>query len=200
MSDFQRIRDARSERVRLIRFRMRRENLRFRDELGLIPRSVLAVVAGLFLLAQLVVQVANVYHQVDLPPGLSGAAAAFAVAGIVTAVSIPIVCLIFLIAYVNRDAKRRGMHSGLWTLLVIMLLPAWLFIGFVIYFLVREPLPYHCTQCGSMVSARFNYCPSCRYNLRPTCQHCQQEIGELDRFCPHCGNAVTPRTQTTIES
>jgi len=26
-----------------------------------------------------------------------------------------------LIAYVNRDAKRRGMMSGLWTLLVLIL-------------------------------------------------------------------------------
>ena len=200
MSDFNGIREARSERMRLIRFRMRRENPRFRDELRLIPRPVVAVVAGLYLLAQIVVQIGNAYHQVDLPPELTGGAASLALAGMVTAVSIPLACLIFLVAYVNRDAKRRGMHAGLWTLLVVMLLPAWLFIGFVIYFLVREPLPYHCTQCGSMVSARFNYCPSCRYNLRPTCQHCQQEVGELDRFCPHCGNAVAPRAQAPVES
>jgi hypothetical protein len=185
--------------MRLIRFRMRRENLRLADELRLIPRSVVTVVAGLFVLAQVVMQIANAQHQLDFPD-LSGGAAALAVAGIVTLASIPIAGLIFLVAYVNRDAKRRGMHSGLWTLLVIMLLPAWLFIGFVIYFLVREPLPYHCTQCGSMVSARFNYCPSCQYNLRPTCQHCQQEVGELDRFCPHCGNAVAPRPQAPNES
>jgi double zinc ribbon protein len=200
MSDFQNIRDARSERMRLIRFRMRRENLRFRDELRLIPRSVVLVVLGLFLIAQIVVQVANAYHQVDLPAELTGGGAVLALMGMVTAVAIPLACLIFLVAYVNRDAKRRGMHVGLWTLVVIMFLPAWFFVGFVIYFLVREPLPYHCTQCGSMVNARFNYCPTCRYNLRPTCQHCQQEVGELDRYCPHCGNTVTPRPQAQVES
>src|SRR5262249_10534931 len=100
--------------------------------------------------------------------------------------------------YVYRDARRRGMNAVLWTLLVIILLPAWLLLGFVIYFLVREPLPYHCTQCGAMVSARFNYCPNCKYHLRPACSHCQREVGEFDPYCPHCGNDITPlaRPQT----
>src|SRR6266850_2216648 len=67
------------------------------------------------------------------------ALASLALAGIVTGVSLVIATVLFSIAYVNRDAKRRGMNSALWTILVIILLPAWGFIGFVIYLLMREP-------------------------------------------------------------
>lgn len=189
MSDAQR--PVVNERMRLIRFRMRRENLRFADEIRLIPRGLVWVVAGLFLVAQIIGQVVNrVAEQWFGQPDLTPLQSNWALAGVITLAAIPAAGMILLVGYVNRDAKRRGMNSGIWTLLVIMLLPAWLFLGFVIYFLVREPLPYHCTQCGAMVSARFNYCPSCKYNLRPACQHCQREVGEFDRYCPHCGNDV----------
>lgn len=183
MSDYQPL----NEKMRLIRFRMKREDLRFADEIRLIPRRLVAVVIGLFAIAQAITQIVNRYFQELAPTGYTQAQGAWAVAGMVTAAAIPLACLILLIGYVNRDARRRGMNSGLWTLLVIILLPAWLLVGFVIYFLVREPLPYHCTQCGATVSARFNYCPSCKYNLRPTCEQCKREVGEFDRYCPHCG-------------
>ena len=104
----------------------------------------------------------------------------------ITAVSIPIACLIFLIGYVYRDAKRRGMNAGLWTVIIIILLPAYLAIGFILYFILREPLPYSCPQCHATVSARFNYCPSCKFNLRPSCPSCMREVRLEDRYCPNC--------------
>jgi hypothetical protein len=196
MSDYQPF----NNKMRLIRFRMKRENLRFMDEIRLIPQGLVAVVCLLFVIAQAIFQIVNRNVEGGLgPPGLTDAQGAWAVAGIVTAASIPIACLIFLIGYVNRDARRRGMNAGLWTFLVTILLPAWLFLGFVIYFLVREPLPYHCTQCGAMVSARFNYCPSCKYNLRPTCEQCKSEVGDFDKYCPHCGYETHARMPTEME-
>ncbi len=185
-----------SERMRLIRFRMKREKSRFSDEIRLVPRQLMWTVLALYAIA-VVVAVATdrmrLWENGELwPPGYSIEEASLAVAGAVTAAAIPIACVLFLIGYINQDAKRRGMNSGLWTLLVIMLLPAWVFTGFIIYFLVREPLPYHCTQCGAMVSARFNYCPTCRCNLRPTCQQCKREISDRDHFCPYCGAEVVP--------
>lgn len=200
MSDYQRpLREPLNEKMRLIRFRMKKENLRFADEIRLIPRGLVIAVIVLFAIAQLAGQIVNQFHGWEFPPEFTATEAAWAAAGIITAIAIPIACLIFLIGYVNQDAKRRGMNSTLWTLLVIMLLPAWLLTGFVFYFLVREPLPYHCTQCGSTVSARFNYCPNCKYNLRPTCPHCQREAGELDRYCAHCGNDLAPQAQPTVQ-
>jgi hypothetical protein len=112
--------------------------------------------------------------------------ASFALAGIITAVSLVMATLIFLVAYVNRDANRRGMNSGVWTLLVVILLPAWTFIGFLIYFLMREPLPYPCPQCSTTVGARYNFCPNCKCNLHPSCPQCKREVGETDKFCPYC--------------
>jgi Zn finger protein HypA/HybF involved in hydrogenase expression len=194
MSDYQPF----NEKMRLIRFRTRREDLRFADEIRLIPRGLVAVVIGLFVIAQALFQIVNRFQELG-PPGLTQAEGAWAVAGIVTAASIPIAAIILLIGYVNRDARRRGMNAGLWTFLVIILLPGTLLVGFVIYFLVREPLPYHCTQCGATVNARFNYCPGCKYNLRPTCEQCKREVGEFDKYCPHCGYETRARVPSEMQ-
>ena len=169
-----------SEKMRLIRFRMNRETFRFSDEIRLVPRWLFYLVIGLFIAAQVVVQIANVFEPfTGVPPRW----APLALFGVVTAAGIPIACLLLLFGYINRDAKRRGMHSALWTLLVI-LVPY--LIGVIIYFLMREPLTFNCPQCGVVVSARFNYCPGCSCNLHPTCPQCKHEVREGDQFCPHC--------------
>ena len=102
--------------------------------------------------------------------------------------------MLFLIAYVNRDAKRRGMNSALWTILVILFLPTWGLVGLIIYLLMREPLPYNCPQCGATVGARFNFCPNCKCNLHPSCPQCKREVVETDKFCPYCGNDLKAAT------
>jgi hypothetical protein len=114
--------------------------------------------------------------------------ASVALGGVVTLVSICVATFVFLTAYVNRDAARRGMNAALWTILILVFLPTWGLIGLIIYFLMREPLPYPCPQCNSTVTARFNFCPNCKCNLHPSCPQCKQEVAELDKFCPFCGN------------
>jgi hypothetical protein len=184
MSELQQPTSGMGEKVRLIRFRMNRETFRFSDEIRRIPRWLVYLVIALFIVAQAAVQIVNVFQPfTGVPPKW----APLALAGLVTAASIPIACLLFLFGYINRDAKRRGMHSVLWTLLAI-LVPY--LIGVVIYFLLREPLAFNCPQCGVLVSARFNYCPGCSNNLRPTCPQCKHEVREGDRFCPHCANRL----------
>ncbi len=183
-----------NERLRLIRFRMKREQSRFADEIRLVPRQLVRVMIVLYIVA-LVVGISldemGVFRDgARWPEGALPFVAGLAVAGVVTAAAVPLAIIAFLTAYVNRDAKRRGMNSGAWTLVVIMLLPAWIATGFVIYFLLRDPLPYHCTQCGTLVSARYNYCPVCRCNLRPTCPQCQREVSDRDRYCPYCGSEL----------
>jgi hypothetical protein len=195
MSDYQqRLAGSFQERKRLNQLRKRKENLRFWSEFRIIPRWLVVLVILLFLAAQVIAFVVNTKVLAPngqiFPPELrdDAALASLALAGIVTGVSFVFATLIFLIAYVNRDAKRRGMNSALWTILVIILLPAWGFIGFVIYLLMREPLPYPCPECGTAVGARFNFCPNCKCNLHPSCPQCKHEVGELDKFCPSCGN------------
>jgi len=188
-----------SEKMRRIRFRHTREKTRFRDELRIIPKWLIVMVIALFVIAQVAFLIANLgAHALSSPQGQlfpfpnNAALSALSIAGIVTAASIPLATLLLAFGYVNRDAKRRGMNSALWTILVVVLSPGWLALGFFIYFLMREPLPYNCPQCGATVGARFNYCPNCKCNLRPSCPQCKREVGETDKFCPYCACELTP--------
>jgi hypothetical protein len=177
-----------SEKMRVIRFRMNRETFRFSDEIRLVPRWLVYLVIGLLIVAQAVVQIVNLF---DPFTGVPPKWASLALFGIVTAVGVPIACLLLLFGYINRDAKRRGMHSVLWTLLAI-LVPY--LIGVIIYFLLREPRAFNCPQCGVAVGARFNYCPACSCNLHPTCPQCKHVVREGDRFCAHCAHALVGAT------
>jgi len=182
--------------MRLIRFRRKRENLRFWDEFKVVPRWLIWTVFALYLIAQGIAVFVNlnpaINHGQIFPEDLASnpAVASLALAGIITGVSIVMAIPIFLAGYVNRDAKRRGMNSGLWTFLVVVLMPGYLILGFIIYFLMREPLPFPCPQCGATVGARFNFCPNCKCNLHPTCPQCKREVLETDKFCAYCGQEL----------
>jgi RNA polymerase subunit RPABC4/transcription elongation factor Spt4 len=201
MTDYaQRASNSFNERMRLIRFRRKREKLRFWDEFKLVPRWLVAVVILLFILAQVIAYIVNTQGLTNngeiFPPELRNnpTLASVALAGIITSVALVLGASLFLFGYVNRDAKRRGMNSTLWTLLVILLFPAYFALGFIIYFLMREPLPYPCPQCGNTVGARFNFCPNCKCNLYPACPQCKREVVETDKFCPYCGNDLKVTT------
>jgi len=197
MADYsQRVTDSFNERKRLIRLRRKKENLHFWQEFRIVPGWLKIAVALLYVIALSIAVPVNLarrfepYGNTMFPWELRNnpALASLALAGIVTAVSLMMAIFIFMVAYVNRDSARRGMNSALWTLLVLVLSPGWLIIGFVIYFLMREPLPYPCPQCSTSVGARFNFCPNCKCNLHPSCPQCKQEIADSDKFCPYCGN------------
>jgi hypothetical protein len=207
MADYQqKINASFSERRRLNRLRRKKEVLRFWDEFKLVPTWLRALAGILYVIALGIAIPVNLAQRYTpggnymFPPELRGdpVLASFALAGIITAVSLVIASLIFLVAYVNRDAKRRGMNSAVWTLLVIILLPAWTFLGFLIYFLMREPLPYPCPQCSAAVGARYNFCPNCKCNLHPSCPQCKREVVETDKFCPYCAaELAAPALATT---
>jgi hypothetical protein len=190
--------DSWNRRMRLIRFRRKRENFSFWQEFKIVPRWLVWTVFVLFLIAQVagvLINLSGVNGPV-FPVELNGhpAMQSLALAGIITGVSLCLSIWIFMIAYVNRDAKRRGMSSGLWTLLVVVLSPAYLLVGFIIYFLMREPLPYNCPQCSATVGPRFNYCPNCKCNLHPACPQCKREVVEGDKFCPYCAQELGATT------
>ncbi len=189
--------DPISGRVQRIRFRMAREHTRFVDEIRLIPGKVIWTVLALYLIAQTVAQWVIKFKEMPFPE-YSYSFNAWAFGGVITGMSILLACLIFLISYVYVDAKRREMNAVLWTVLVIILLPAYLGIGFILYFLLREPLPYPCPHCGAFVNARFNYCPGCKFNLRPLCPDCRREVRLEDRYCPHCASDLSA-TRTVAE-
>ena len=92
-----------------------------------------------------------------------------------------------MIGYVNRDAKRRGMNAGLWTLVMVLLMASG--IGFIVYFLLRQPVVLSCPKCAERVEANYNFCPKCDYQLNPTCPECRHAVRASDNFCAHCGHS-----------
>lgn len=189
MGDFPRnVGTSWSERMRLIRFRRKRERFNFWNEFKVVPRWLKGTVLILYVIALMAVLIANNVTQGHLGPhDIQAEFVPFALAGIVTLVTIPVAILLFLTGYVYRDAARRGMSPGAWTFLVIILMPAYFITGFIVYFVMREPLLFDCPQCGTRVAARFNYCPNCKCNLHPSCPNCRREVFEADKFCAFCG-------------
>lgn len=197
--------DAFNERLRLIRFRRKRERTKFREELRIIPRWLVVTCVVLYVLALVIglgVNLHNIQTGGPIFPDETfrdkAPLASLALAGLITLMAIFISALLFMFGYVYRDAKRRGMHPALWTILVLILSPAYGVVGLIIYLLVREPLPFTCPQCATTVSARFNFCPNCKYNLHPACPQCQREVADTDKFCPFCATELvhTPKTQS----
>jgi len=191
--------DAWNERLRLIRFRRKRERSTFREELRILPKwlvwtcvvkTTLAVIIGVALNLHGFHTGGPIFPDESLrnDPPLS----TLALIGVILVAAFILSVLILTLGYVYRDAKRRGMNGALWMLLVLILSPAYLFIGLIIYLLIREPLPFSCPQCAATISARFNFCPNCKYNLHPSCPQCQREISDTDKFCPYCAAQLKP--------
>jgi len=171
----------------------------FASEFGLIPHWLVILLLALYGLALVLGAYAVQTSPEILPDPLIGkphALQLLVMFGIETAAAIFLGSYILLIGYINRDAKRRGMSPALWTIIAIFV-PY--LVGAIIYFVLREPLPFECPRCGRLVNAQFNFCPSCQCNLRPNCPNCRREIRSGDRFCPHCGltlQAAPPQAPT----
>ncbi len=101
----------------------------FRAEIRIIPGWAWALAAIAFLAAQWYFNI-PLAHQASPPP-----AWARPLLGILAGIGG--VAFLALIGYVNRDAKRRGMSPVLWTIVVIIIPNA---LGFILYFILRQPL------------------------------------------------------------
>jgi RNA polymerase subunit RPABC4/transcription elongation factor Spt4 len=96
-------------------------------------------------------------------------------------------CLLLLIVYINRDAKRRGMSPTLWTIIAVIIPNG---LGIILYFVLRQPRISSCPQCGNTVQPGFNFCPRCNHKLSPSCPQCQRLVGANDTYCPYCGTSM----------
>jgi len=98
---------------------------------------------------------------------------------------------VLLVGYVNRDARGRRMNVALRTVLVIFVPNA---IGFIIYFLMRQPLRIVCPKCGAVADPAFNFCPKCKFNLHPACPQCHHPVQVGDIYCPYCAKELAGAT------
>ena len=152
---------------------------RLQEELKIIPGWAYFLASIGFLCMQFLfnyvipAQKANANHPPAPVLALLGLLAGFAIA-----------CYFLLVGYVNRDAGRRGMSRTLWTIIVIFVPNA---LGFILYFLLRQPAMQPCPKCRTQVEATFNYCPTCNTKLHPHCAQCQRTVQLTDTFCPYCG-------------
>jgi double zinc ribbon protein len=175
-----------NDKLQTIRWRSQHERFRFSDEIRLIPRWYVTLIVVLYVVALVIIQIANAAEPIF--PDLRGGLSALAAAGVTTAAAIGISLFLFLFCYIYVDAKRRGMKAGLWLLLAIFVPDL---IGVLIYFLLRDPLPLKCAECGALGNARYNYCPNCGHNYRPACPQCKQEARPGDHYCPNCACDLT---------
>ena len=184
--------DSWNERMRMIRLRRKKEAFRFSEEFRIVPRWLKVLCLILYLLAVAIATLVATYMPETRIQDLRDdtVLAALAAVGIVTGIGALLSAFLLMLGYVNRDAKRRGMNSLLWTLLVLVLSPGYVGIGFIIYFLIRDPLPYPCPRCSQPVGPRFNFCPNCKCDLHPSCPNCKHEIAETDKYCPYCSHEL----------
>jgi hypothetical protein len=163
----------------------------FARELKIVPVWAWVLAGICFVCAQVFFNIVLAHHHPDGPPPWSRPLLGLLV-GIAAA------CYLLIIGYINRDAKRRGMSSVLWTIVAIVIPNA---LGILLYFVLRQPLHGGCPQCGHGVQAGFVFCPQCSCRLGMNCVQCQRLIGSEDRFCPYCGCSVrNPPPQATPQT
>jgi RNA polymerase subunit RPABC4/transcription elongation factor Spt4 len=151
---------------------------RFSEELHIIPRAAwiiaVAVSLGILICFSFLLQ-----DQPDVPLWAQG------FLPFIPAMLLGIYVLV--IGYINADARLRRMNSLVWTLVAIFVPNA---IGVVLYFVLRDPIPVHCTRCGRPVDAKHAFCPHCGATLKPACRKCSRAVEPGWSNCPYCGASL----------
>jgi len=106
--------------------------------------------------------------------------------GLIAVVPVFIIAYSMLVGFVYADAKRRRMRHVMWAWLALV--PY--FIGVILYFILRDPLPASCPQCGTDVPQAFAFCPGCGISVHPVCSQCGKPLQREWMNCPHCGYRV----------
>jgi RNA polymerase subunit RPABC4/transcription elongation factor Spt4 len=89
-----------------------------------------------------------------------------------------------VVGYVYGDARRRGMRYVMWTLLAIFIPNG---IGVILYFILREPMPSHCSKCGAAAKQGHAFCPVCGAGILPACAQCHRAGQPGWSHCAWCG-------------
>jgi hypothetical protein len=148
---------------------------RLRQEFGVATRSGVAISALLaFLGASLLFLVAG---EPPLPVRIALSAA----------MGLVIFTYGFLVSYVHGDAKRRGMRHGAWALVAACIPHA---LGFIAYFLLREPVLQSCRACGANARRDLAFCPRCGAPLAGACPACRRPVEAAWSHCAHCGTNI----------
>jgi hypothetical protein len=151
----------------------------FAEEMGLIPSWAigLAAIAAVYMqYLYWVIIPAHRHHPSNLAIGVR----------IYLAFSWSVMAALYflMVGYVSKDAPRRNMSTGFWT--VVCLMPGG--IGAVLYFLLRQPVTSACPSCGTRILAEFHFCPQCAFQVSAACGNCYRGVRIIDLYCVHCGH------------
>ncbi len=94
---------------------------------------------------------------------------------------------VLLIGYVFADARRRCMRYVLWTWLAALIPNG---VGVLLYFVIRDPLPIDCPNCGEKSRPGFVYCPKCGSALKRSCEGCGRGLEAGWSNCAYCGKRI----------
>ena len=152
---------------------------RFREEMNVIAPGmwVLAAILYVVLAICLLFVAPRADPEINAWPAVGKAAFGFGIPAIVFVYTL-------LVGYVFRDAQRRGMRHVMWTLLAIFIPNT---IGFILYFIFRDPILQGCPQCGAAISTKFPYCPKCGAARTKTCPQCRNAVEPGWSHCAKCG-------------
>ena len=116
-----------------------------------------------------------------------------------------VVLWIALVYWTYTDAARRGAMRILWGIVAVV----FPYIGTLIYLIVRPPEYLDdsrereletailerelrssinlCPNCRNMVEKDYLICPTCSWELKKPCLHCERPLNQEWGLCPYCG-------------
>jgi hypothetical protein len=156
----------------------------FRERLRVIPRPawIVGCLLSVGLVLPLVIGPLRFDHDVRSWPLV-------AKVGLILVVPCVILGYSLLAGFVYADAKRRHMRHVMWAWLAMV--PY--FVGVILYFILRDPLPTPCPRCGTDVLLAFAFCPVCGASVHPNCSQCGKSLQPEWSNCPQCGvRAIRP--------
>ncbi len=128
--------------------------MKIRNFLSIVPQAVkrwALVIVGCAVPIGLIVGYHTAKHGAELRTISAGGGVAL-LGGILLAT------WLLCIGFVFADARRRAMRPLLWVL-VAALFPHLL--GFLLYFVLRQPIASPCTHCGQTISLQQRFCAWC---------------------------------------
>jgi hypothetical protein len=136
--------------------------MKFDQFLGVVPKAVriwAVVLVGCALLLALAMGIWTAVQSIDLSTTI-GTMVIYGIAALVVGaiLAVWLLCL----GFVFGDARRRGMPPVLWVLLAA-LVPNLL--GFLFYFVMRQPIAAICAHCGGTIANHPRFCPWCGVSL-----------------------------------
>jgi RNA polymerase subunit RPABC4/transcription elongation factor Spt4 len=155
---------------------------KFSDELRIIPKFlwILAAIQWVCFFSLLFFVAFPDDSKVSHWPAVGQVAFAFWPGMLVAAV-------ILLIGYIYADARRRGMRYVMWTWLAILVPNS---IGIILYFVMRDPLPVPCRNCGAAGRPGFAFCPQCGTEMSRACPSCKKAVEPNWVRCAYCGSQL----------